>query len=133
MYALKITLALVLASLAAHTSAMTVADYEKLEAVTHNTGEERHMADMALESYFQGMAETLNFALLGTRRLYFQDKPFLCLPQTAKLTGSMLRGVLDGELRNPNTVLKGVKGDWKSFEVPQAIIPLLARLFPCAP
>ena len=112
---------------------MTVYNYEKLEGVTHNTGEERHMADVAIESYFQGAAEVLNFALLGTRRLYFQDKPFLCLPPTAKITGSMLRGVLDGELRNPNTVLNGVKDDWKTYEVPQAVIPMLARLFPCTP
>ena len=110
---------------------MSVASYEKTAAMADAPGPNRNMAKLSIESYFQGMSETLTFLKSGAQHIYFQDAPYLCFPSSVSLTGAFLKGLLDGELKSPESVLRSLGVDWKEYQIPTVLIPLVARTFPC--
>lgn len=112
-------------------SALSAAGYEKSVQMSEAPGPNRFMAKTSIESYFQGVSETLNFLKTGTNHIYFQDRPYLCIPPSANLSAAMLRGMLDAELANPETVLKLFGSEWREYQIPTLLVPLIARTFPC--
>ena len=112
-------------------TAMSIIGYEKTVQMSESPGPNRFITKAALESYFQGMAETLTFLKSGTDHVYFDNRPYLCVPPSANLSGAMLRGMLDAELKNPEILLRAFGKDWKEYQIATLLIPLASRAFPC--
>jgi hypothetical protein len=113
------------------TPALTFNGYEQAQKLAESSSAERFMARASIDAYFQGLAETLMFLQAGSQTIFFEEKPFVCFPSGMNITGSMLRGVLDGELKSPNFALRSSEAKWKEWQLSFIVVPLLARTFPC--
>jgi hypothetical protein len=119
--------------LGSQAQAMSIAGYERAVRVSESTTSERLVAKMAIDAYFQGVAETLTFLQVDTRNIYIDGgSPFLCFPKTVDITGGLLRAVLDGELKNPDKLFGIMGKDWKEYQVTSLLLPSLTRVFPCS-
>jgi hypothetical protein len=115
--------------------AMSIAGYERTVQLAESTSSERLVAKIAIDAYFQGVAETLTFLQADSRNIYVDNSPLLCFPPNVDITGGLLRAVLDGELKNPESLPKilSIMGkDWKEYQVTSLLLPSLTRVFPCS-
>lgn len=122
---------ILLSTFLSHAAAMSVSSYEKVRAMAESTSAQRLMARATMDSYFQGLAESLTYLQSGSQTVYLQHRPFLCFHSNVQLTGAMLRGVLDGELTKPELFATTLGKDWKEYQIPSVLFPALLRLYPC--
>ncbi|MRR51511.1 MAG: hypothetical protein EG825_11450 [Rhodocyclaceae bacterium] len=112
-------------------SAMDVDGYERLVKASEAANEKRYIAKAFLDSYFTGVAETLQFLKTGSQNVYLRDNAALCFPSNVQISGPLIRGVLDGELKNPAPYKELLGPKWKEHQLTGIIIPGLMRMFPC--
>lgn len=111
--------------------AMDVTGYEAIVKESQGNGAGKYMSKAAIESYFNGVAVTLQYLQTGTNNIYKNGEPLLCFPAKVQITGQLLRGALDGELQKPAIFAEAFGLDWKKYELITFIVPSLLRMFPC--
>lgn len=110
---------------------MDVSGYEKLAKESESQSPNKFIATAIIESYLAGVAETLQFLKTGSQNVYMGDEAALCFPSSVRLSGSLLRGVLDGELQRPAMYQELLGPKWKEYQLTAVLIPGLMRMFPC--
>lgn len=112
-------------------SAMDVVGYERLVKEAESQSPNKFIAKAFIESYFAGVAETLQFLQTGSQNIYMRDAPALCFPSNVRLSGPLLRGVIDTELQKPELYQELLGLKWKEYQLTGILIPGLLRMFPC--
>jgi len=128
---LKILGILVFVGLSTVASAMDVAGYEKLVKESESQNPNGFIAKAGINSYFTGIAETLQFLQTGSQNIYMRDAPSLCFPSNIRLSGPLLRGILDSELQKPALYQELLGPKWKEYQLTGILMPGLMRMFPC--
>ena len=117
--------------LCAPAHSIDVSGYEKLRQQAESQDPNRFIAKAFIESYFVGIAETLQFIQTGSQNVYLLNTPALCLPPNVQLSGPLLHAMLDAELRQPSVYQERLGPKWKEFQLIGFVMPGLLKMFPC--
>lgn len=129
----KLIAAALLLLVSSNAAALGIQEYKQLQADEKGkNAETAALAELALNSYFQGMQETLAVAFSG-RRIEIWSGLQICMPDGVKLTRQLLREATDQALADPRTATFGPEGKLPNISIANITLLGVYRMFPCTP
>jgi hypothetical protein len=121
------------ALLASPAHALTVDGYEQLvrKSESRDPNLEPFVARAMVVGHISGIAETIQLSQTGAQAFRVGERKLLCFPSNVRLTGELLRGALDAELKQPEYLQRTLGAEWRQVPLAFVVSIALQRMFPC--
>ena len=126
-------IALCIALLCQSSSAMTLNGYEQLtrKSESRDPKIEPFVSKAILHGHLSGIAEAIQVSQTGSQVFRIGERKVLCFPSNVRITGDLIRGALDAELKQPSYLQERLGTEWRTVPLTFVVATTLQKLFPC--